>query len=163
MELHERIKSLRMESGETQKQLADYLGVDVTTYAHYEAGRRTPNAAKLKMLAEHYGLRNELLGASLPITVVQEFPEEDLDHLENTLQDTTWKKGDYEGNKMQYDRLKAAAEPVLHAWEESMSLPDIDVSMIRSGMEVKKVVIHQRANTLIDAYIRKTQEFWEYM
>ena len=44
-----------------------------------------------------------------------------------------------------------------------MSLPDIDISMIRSGMEVKKVVIHQRANALIDAYIRKTQEFWEYM
>lgn len=163
MQLHERIKNLRIEAGQTQKQLADYLEVDVTTYAHYEAGRRTPNAARLKKLADYYNLDNELLGASLPITMVQEFSESDLDNLEKTLADTQWEKADYLSNKIRYDRLKAAVEPVLHAWEESMSLPDIDISRIPAGTEVKKVVINQRANALIDAYIRKTQEFWEYM
>ena len=34
--------------------------MDVTTYAHYEKGRRTPNADKLRMLSLYYGLTDEL-------------------------------------------------------------------------------------------------------
>lgn len=34
-ELHAIIKRLRLEKGYTQKEVANYLGVDVSTYAHY--------------------------------------------------------------------------------------------------------------------------------
>lgn len=66
-ELHAIIKRLRIEKGYTQKYVAEYLGVDVSTYAHYELARRTPDIKKLRMLAELYGLTDELLGAKLPI------------------------------------------------------------------------------------------------
>lgn len=51
-ELHYIIRQLRKECGETQKELAEYLGVDVSTYAHYEAGNRTPDIKRLRMLAQ---------------------------------------------------------------------------------------------------------------
>ena len=46
-ELHNRLKNLRIGRKLTQKQVADYLGVDVSTYAHYEKGDRTPDIKKL--------------------------------------------------------------------------------------------------------------------
>ena len=57
-----RLRELRKEHGATQKMVADYLGVDVTTLAHYEAGRRSPNPEKMRKLAEYYGLKDEILG-----------------------------------------------------------------------------------------------------
>ena len=51
-ELHERLRMLRAKERLTQKQVADYLEVEVSTYAHYEKGDRTPDAKKLRKLAE---------------------------------------------------------------------------------------------------------------
>ena len=57
-----RLRELRKEHGATQKMVADYIGVDVTTLAHYEAGRRSPNPEKMSKLAEYYNLNDEILG-----------------------------------------------------------------------------------------------------
>lgn len=61
MELHEKLKMLRKSEGLTQRKVADYREIDVSTYAHYEDGRRTPNKDKLKMLADIYKLKDEML------------------------------------------------------------------------------------------------------
>lgn len=45
------LKAARMRAGLTQIQVADRLGVSVSTYACYETGRRKPNPEKLKQLA----------------------------------------------------------------------------------------------------------------
>ena len=62
LKLNEYLRKIRTENGFTQKQLSDYLGVDVTTYAHYELGSRSPNYEKLQKIAEFYGMDDELLG-----------------------------------------------------------------------------------------------------
>lgn len=160
MELHKKIKELRIEAGETQKQLADYLGVDVTTYAHYEAGRRTPNVEKLKMLAQKYHTDDELLGAGLPIEVHQNFTEEKLDKLQEAIETTHFQKNDYAQNKVLYEHLRKCAEPVLREWEASMELPNIDISKWPVGTVVKKVILNPRGEALIDAYLKKSTEYF---
>lgn len=57
-----RLKELRDRNNLTQRYVADYLGIDVSTYAHYEKGDRSPDVSKLSKLAELYNLTDEILG-----------------------------------------------------------------------------------------------------
>lgn len=163
MLLHERLRYLRDNSGETQQQLADYLGVDVSTYAHYEAGRRAPDIEKLRKLAEKYGITDELLGAKPPIIVCQHFEETDLERLKQAISDTVWVDGDYTRNKEKYENLRRCAEPVLKEWENSLSLPNIDISKYPSGSTLKRVELDMYAESLIKAYLDKCNNFFDSM
>lgn len=49
-----RIKSLRVESGRTQAEVSDRLGVLRTTYGEYERGKIMPPMDKIKALADLY-------------------------------------------------------------------------------------------------------------
>lgn len=64
--LGERLRCLRQRDGHTQLDVALYLGIDKSTYAHYESGRRTPDAERLRRLAEYYHLVDEILGVGDP-------------------------------------------------------------------------------------------------
>lgn len=64
MEFCDYIKELRINNKKTQLEISLELGVDQSTYAHYESGRRTPDLDKLRHLAQYYGLIDELLGSS---------------------------------------------------------------------------------------------------
>lgn len=57
----ERLKSLRNEKNVTQKTLADYCGIDQTTYAPYETGGNVPPVDRIKMLAEYFGVTVDYL------------------------------------------------------------------------------------------------------
>lgn len=52
----ERLKTLRLEKGLYQKDVASFLGVDRTTYVKYELGKSTPNHDIIAMLADFYGV-----------------------------------------------------------------------------------------------------------
>ena len=49
-----RITSLRKEKGESQENVADYLGLNRTTYSAYERGKIVPPFEKIQKLADHY-------------------------------------------------------------------------------------------------------------
>lgn len=57
-----RLRDYRIESGATQLEIARSIGVDKSTYAHYETGRRTPDIERLMKIAEFLKLNDELLG-----------------------------------------------------------------------------------------------------
>ena len=52
----ERIKSLRKNIDYSQKQIADYIGFNQRTYAHYEDGSRVPTMYKLFFIANFYNI-----------------------------------------------------------------------------------------------------------
>ena len=54
-EIGSRIKSLREANGETQQDLADFLGVTQPGIEHYESGRNVPRDEMKRAIAEHYG------------------------------------------------------------------------------------------------------------
>ncbi len=57
----ERLRQLRMDKGVTQRALADYLGVDRTTYVKYENGQSVPNISSLLMLSQYFDVSVDYL------------------------------------------------------------------------------------------------------
>jgi len=59
--LGQRLRALRFEYNETQRQLAELLDIKNTTYSEYERGNVLPPYDKLKKLAEHFDVSVEYL------------------------------------------------------------------------------------------------------
>lgn len=57
------LKLLRENSGYTQKQIAEYLGVNRSAYANYESGDRTAPLSVLESVAKLFGIEMSLLFA----------------------------------------------------------------------------------------------------
>lgn len=55
------LKKLRKESGKTQKQIADVLGLTTVGYNGYETQKREPNIKVLTKLADFYGVSLDYL------------------------------------------------------------------------------------------------------
>lgn len=52
MSFQEQLKKARINKGYTQQQIADLMGITNSTYCGYETGKRQPDVAKIKQLAE---------------------------------------------------------------------------------------------------------------
>ena len=52
--MHETIRKLRQDRGLTQRQVADYLRIDRSTYAYYESGRTKIPVDLIVKLAHFY-------------------------------------------------------------------------------------------------------------
>ena len=57
----ERLKELRTAQKLTQQQMADYLGVDRTTYVKYETDKSEPTFDTLQKLADYFGVTVDFL------------------------------------------------------------------------------------------------------
>lgn len=56
MQFSQFLKEIRVAAGYTQKDIADILKVDRSTYAYYESGKTEPNIQKLRQLANLYAM-----------------------------------------------------------------------------------------------------------
>ena len=54
MELNERLRELRKEQGETQKQVAAAIGIGERPYQYLESGEHRPSLDTLIALADHF-------------------------------------------------------------------------------------------------------------
>lgn len=160
-ELHRKILKLRKINNYTQQYVADYLEVDKSTYAHYEAGRRTPNVSKLRKLAELYDLEDELLGSTFPIEASTEYPKEMLDNLQMVIDECKPYSGNYESDKVEFEKLRKALKPILQIRDEALDLTDIN--MVPTNITVKRVYLNMRAEALIKKCLDKQSELmnWE--
>ena len=61
----ERLKHYRLAKGYTQKQLAERLGIKTGTVSAWEVGRNTPQASKLRNIADVLGIEIVQLTGSL--------------------------------------------------------------------------------------------------
>jgi len=59
--ISENLKFVRENSGYTQKQVADFLGINRSAYANYESGERTAPLAVLEGVAKLFGVDMSLL------------------------------------------------------------------------------------------------------
>ena len=57
----ERLKLLRIEAHKTQKEMADLLRIDRTTYVKYESGSNEPPFSSLHKLAEYFDVSIDYL------------------------------------------------------------------------------------------------------
>ena len=155
-ELHKRMRQLRYGKRMTQQEVAEYLNIDVLTYAHYEAGRRTPTTKILQMLGELYQESRELLGATTPIKTHTEYPKELLDAIERALSNYPIRSNNYEKIREADNQLKALLEPIMEIRREAFDLHDITISSNLSSAEPIQIVrIDMRAEELIQKCTEK--------
>ena len=65
MEFSERLKSLRLEAGLTQKEISEKLSISQPQYARWEAGKRSPTSETLQKFADFFDVSTDyLLGKS---------------------------------------------------------------------------------------------------
>ena len=57
----EKLKQLRLKKSLSQQNVADYLGINRTTYVKYETGTSNPNVARLSKLAAFFGVSPDYL------------------------------------------------------------------------------------------------------
>ena len=163
-ELHTRIKDLRIKKGYTQQQIADLLQVDKSAYAHYEAGRRTPNAEKLKVLAEFYGLYDELLGASLPVITSVAYPEGMLESFEKTLKEAESFRGKSTMELIAlYRHLDKEFQLVLQARMQAFDFPELsrDFYEEHTGQTIQVVKLVMKGEQLIEKYFKLQEKIFE--
>lgn len=149
MEFSTRLRAQRLASGQTQQQVAEKIGVDTTTYAHYESGRRAPDIRRLRMLCALFGIAFE---EHFPLVRTLEYPPA----LLNTLSDVKVQVADelavLESKRKSLsphdllwetrdliDRLKAAIEPVQKIWENTMDAPEMDLVNLPEGQTIMRV------------------------
>lgn len=58
---YENIRSLRIDNGHTQKQVAEYLGISQNTYSQYEIGTLNYPVDAVVRLADFYGVSTDYL------------------------------------------------------------------------------------------------------
>jgi DNA-binding XRE family transcriptional regulator len=61
VQFSERLREIRASKKQTQKALAELLGVSERAYQHYEAGTREPNIASLIALADYFDVSLDYL------------------------------------------------------------------------------------------------------
>jgi transcriptional regulator with XRE-family HTH domain len=59
MELHERVRQIRLSKGLKQSYVAERLGMPPASYCKFELGRQSLKAEKIKPLADVLGVRVE--------------------------------------------------------------------------------------------------------
>lgn len=154
-ELCNRIKELRIEKGYMEKDVAEYLNIDICTYRSYETGSKVPNTKNLQKLRELYKLKAELLGADLPIRVKVKYPEEMLEKLENRLNSLssleTMNLSQLESLKA---KLKQEFSPMLKIKLEALNAPSLSKRFMEGaeGKTTLEVVLDYRAELLIMKY-----------
>lgn len=57
----DKLRQLRQEKGLTLKNVAEQLGINLMTYAHYEHGDREPSIEMLKRLCDFYDVSADYL------------------------------------------------------------------------------------------------------
>lgn len=77
MGLKENLKALRKKNGITQQEIAEYLGIDTTSYGRIERGERNLSADRLELISKFYNVSlNEVLGSNI---TKEQTPKESLE------------------------------------------------------------------------------------
>lgn len=144
MELSCILRNNRNQLGLTQQQVAEKIGVDKTTYAHYESGRRTPNTEKTKKLCEILNLNvYDLLGI-LPIESCILYTKNKVSCLEETIEKVN--QALLNGDSDFYNLHLCLKESYMPLFDEKMeqlgTLPDMITIIPNITSETETQVVH---------------------
>ncbi|MCL2842433.1 MAG: helix-turn-helix domain-containing protein [Oscillospiraceae bacterium] len=158
MRLNLKLKFLRTAEGFTQQEMADYLGVQKTTYSHYESGKRVPDRLKITKISERFSApANFLIDDRAPVVIQQKCPQDLLDALEHLISNTvvtkdrrtdceSCRKLQEAGNKIMAILSRQGNIPPCEFGEDSFPWDDV----ISRGYSPMTIYLDIRANALLD-------------
>jgi len=167
MEINEQLKLYRKRADKTQKEIADTLGIDKSTYAHYESGRRTPNAKIWVQLSK--ALNIPVFPAQIKII----YPDGLLDKLEECIKNNGTPTNDFKENNRRFTAINEVLQEVFDVHEQAMntdSLPINDLlnsyeplpkTIMEVSLDIRGEILIQRAmkcqNNLINCNIESNK------
>lgn len=167
MEFYERLKEQRLKYRFTQQQIADKIEVDVTTYAHYESGRRTPDIKRLRLLCSIFGIAFE---ENFPLVRTVEYPSEYIRKLADVNSKVVKEFNVLKQNNQGYssfcilnETLKEAIKPVQDIWEKAMSSPEMDLTGMPSGQVIMRVNYRPQDWILLSESLKLQSEIVNYI
>ncbi len=116
MNFAERLRQARIKRGYTQQQIADKMGITNSTYCGYETGKRQPDVAKIKQLANILNVSgDELLGTEFINDKIELLPREQ-SHIKKYRQlnaDGQSKVDEYTTDLVDSGKYAAVEQPVI--------------------------------------------------
>ena len=161
MELHEKLKHYRSLAGKTQQETADYLGIDKSTYAHYESGRRRPNAKDLMKIAKFFHV------PIFPAHRRVKYPHGLLDRLEDSINKFGTPTNDFHENRRRIDEISNVLNKVLDIRSDAMSIDDLPIEELNldflpTPFTVLNVELDERGEALIKRAIQCQEDIMKY-
>ena len=156
MKLHEALRKYRGLAKITQQQMADKLGIDKSTYAHYESGNRIPNAKT------HLEIAKILRIPLFPIESKVTYPDGLLDRLEHVIVECGEYTNDYQENRRRLDTISKALNDVIAIRNEAMSIDGMPLSDFPTNTTFMVVDVDLRGEQLIDRAIHCTHNIIEH-
>ena len=165
MKFNQKLKTQRLSLGIKQEQVADYLGVDKSTYSHYEAGRRTPSLKQIIKIIRYLKLP---LSEIFPLEQTVKITKNTIKNLQNLIKKYENGTGELEANLAGIDEINFALDSFVVERDES--LPDMDdlswdEIMLFASYIGNLVVVQQKAefdyNELFDKAVQCQKLMYE--
>lgn len=158
MTLSNKLRIYRAEAKLSQQEIADAIHISKSKYYRMENGTATPNADELNALLSLFNISyEEMVNTTFPITHTIKYPTELLSMLEKAIKENSEISENWNENRLRYNRLKEALEPLMNIRSEAMDFPELDLTYIIPGTTVKTVNLDMRGEYLIDQCL-KAQE-----
>lgn len=153
MEINEQLKFIRQQKKLTQKQVADAIGIDKSTYAHYELGRRVPNAKTWIRLCNLFGL------PVFPAQIQIVYPEGLLEKFEKCIKENGKPTGDFYTDIEKFKKISSLLNEVYEVQDKAMDTSDLPIdALINQSIDtpctVMTVTLDIRAERLIKEALR---------
>ena len=153
VEINEQLKFIRQQKRLTQKQVADAIGIDKSTYAHYESGRRVPNAKTWVALSNFFGF------PVFPAQIQIVYPEGLLEKFEKCIKENGQPTGDFNTNRERFMKIGNSLNEIYKVHEEAMDTSALPIDAlvnqsIDTPFTVMTVTLDVRAERLIGEAVK---------
>lgn len=153
MEIETQLKHFRQLVGLTQKQVAEAIGIDKTTYAHYELGNRVPSAEMWIKLSK------VLKFNVFPAQIQEVYPKELLDAFEKCIKENCEPSTDVKENNLRCTRIMDSLNEIHNIREKVTDLSSLPFDRVqemggKTPYTVMNVALDVRAEQLIEKALK---------
>lgn len=153
MKVETQLKQFRKHAKLTQKQVAEAIGIDKTTYAHYELGNRVPNAEMWIKLSKVLEFN------VFPAQIREVYSKELLDNFEKCITENCQPSTDVKENYLRCTRIMDSLNEIYKIREEAMDTSSLPLDRVQgivgnTPYTVMNVAIDIRAEQLIEKALK---------
>ena len=158
MTISNKLRIYRTKAKLSQQEVADAIHISKSKYCRMENGTAIPDINELCSLLSLFNVSyDEMTNTTFPITHTIKYPQDLFDKLENAIIEHSNISKNWSENRLHYNCLKEALEPLMNIRNEEMDFPELDLSTVPIGTTVKTVNLDIKGERLIAQCIKAQQ------
>lgn len=154
MDIGQQLLFYRHKKGLTQKEVADAINIDKSTYCHYERGNRVPSTKMWMKLSNVLGF------PVFPAYIEVDYPDDLLERLENCINENGKPSPNPTQNNEQIYRINKLLDETYKIEEEAINFEELPIEKIDNytSKTILKVTLDIRAEKLRQKAIKCIQD-----